>query len=62
MTRLNQAGEPVSEATLLFGVDFISDEERDEAIRLILQHLKMNVVRTNASKHGATVYELRPED
>lgn len=62
MTRTNQAGLPVQEDTIIFGWDSVTDQERDEAIKLILTHLKMKVVRTNATKHGTTEIELRSDE
>lgn len=41
--------------------DRATDDERDKAIGLILEHLGMEIVRTNETKHGTTEIELRKE-
>lgn len=63
MALVNQKGEPVEETTLfrMWG-ETATDEERDTAIFLILDHLKMKVVRTNATKHGNVELVLRKEE
>ncbi len=63
MTRTNQVDEPVTEDMLFtcWG-ERATDDERDKAIGLILQHLGMTIVRTNATKHGTTELELRKEE
>lgn len=60
---VNQNGDAIDE-TPLFRIwsDPATDEERDQAIALILGHLGMQVVRTNATKHGNTELEIRPDD
>lgn len=53
--RYNQKGESVVEETLYsaFWVhDTISPHERDQAISLLCQHLKVRIFRTNATKRG----------
>lgn len=60
--RTNQADEPVVEDLLYaFGMTFDSatDQERDKAIALLCQHLGVEIVRTNATKHGTTEVVLR---
>ena len=39
-----------------------TDEERDMAISLLLDHFNLEIVRTNATKHGTTELELREID
>ena len=58
--QVNQRGDPVEE-TLMFPCwsDSATTKERDEAISLILEHLGMEIVRTNATKHGNVKLELR---
>jgi hypothetical protein len=60
MTRVNQNDDPVEE-TLMFQCwsDAATSQERDTAIGLILEHLGMEIVRTNATKHGNVELELR---
>ena len=62
MQQVNVNGEPVEEFQL-FGTGgwarHISEYERDSAITLILGHLGMEVVRTNATSHGQTEIVLR---
>lgn len=57
---VNQKGEPVVETELFkCWSDTATDTERDTAISLILEHLGLEIVRTNATKHGNTELELR---
>lgn len=55
---VNQRGEEVTEETLFGYVgdtfNTVSDQERNDAIALICQHLGIRIVRTNATKHGDT--------
>ena len=57
---INRLGDPVEE-TQLFKLwsDRATDDERDTAISMILDYLQMEIVRTNATKHGTTELELR---
>jgi hypothetical protein len=63
MTRTNQIDEPIEETPLFrcWG-EQATDDERDAAIGLILGHLGLKIVRTNATKHGTTELELRPDN
>ena len=56
----NTNGDHLDE-TVLFTVwsSKATDYERDTAIRMILEHLGLEIVRTNATKHGTTELELR---
>lgn len=60
MSRVNQQDAPIEE-TILFQCwgERSTNEERDWAIGSILQHLGMEVVRTNATKHGNVDLVLR---
>ena len=39
-----------------------TDEERDMAISLLLDHFNLEIVRTNATKHGTTEMVLRKQE
>lgn len=57
---VNQRDEPVVEESLFrCWSRTATDEERDTAIGLILEHLGLEIVSTNATKHGNTELELR---
>jgi hypothetical protein len=58
MSRVNQAGAPIEEHTLLFPEDF-KEGEVAQAVLLILGRAGLELVRTNATKHGNTELELR---
>lgn len=60
--RVNQNSEPVEEVRMFAGwTEPATDNERDQAINLILQHLNCHIVRTNATKHGSIELELRAD-
>jgi hypothetical protein len=60
---INRLGDPVEETQLFkFWSDSATDDERDTAISMILDYLRMEIVRTNATKHGTTELELREID
>lgn len=66
--RVNQRGEEVVEDTLYSscGMVFafnskITDDDRDKAIALLCEKLKVSIVKTNATKHGATELVLRED-
>lgn len=42
--------------------DPATDDERDTAIGLILRHLKLKIVETNATKHGNVEMQLQPDE
>lgn len=59
--RTNHAGDPVKEGTIysncgmVFAFDTkITDELRDKAIALLCEKLRVDIVLTNATKHGHT--------
>ena len=57
---LNQKSEEVEEDVLFKCYSPRATEaDRDEAIGLILEHLNCQIVRTNATKSGATELEIR---
>lgn len=60
--RVNQNGEEVFEDYIFTGNDFSNPEEIGEALLILADHLGFQVVRTNATKHGNTVLELRLSD
>lgn len=63
--QVNQAGKPIEEVVLVgHGIAFkeLEDHERDAAIALILQHLKLQLVCTNFTKQGTTELQLQPEE
>jgi hypothetical protein len=63
MSLVNQNGELVHEETLFEGWSIpATPAEKDTAIGLILNHLGMTIVRTNATKHGNVELELRKQD
>jgi hypothetical protein len=59
---VNQNGDEVIETTLFtpWVHEDVTDDERDHVIALILQHLGLEAVRTNATKRGHTEVDLRP--
>jgi hypothetical protein len=62
MSLTNQNGDPVVEETLFeYWSIQATPKEQDRAIGLILNHLGMQIVRTNATKHGTVELELRRE-
>lgn len=63
MATVNQNGDPVQEDTLFECWSVPSTPaEREQALGLILNHLGMTIVRTNATKHGNVELELRKQD
>jgi len=65
MTQVNQKGEPVQEDTIYsyFGNVCasmpITEDVRDKAIALLCEKLQVEIVLTNATKHGTTELVLR---
>jgi hypothetical protein len=57
---VNTNGDPVEE-TQMFPIwcGDHTDEERDMAIYLLLDHFNLEIIRTNATKHGTTEMVLR---
>jgi hypothetical protein len=54
MTAVNQAGEPVQE-TILFGATALARVELSDvitAVNLLCERLNVEIVHTNATKHG----------
>lgn len=61
MARTNQRDEPIAEDFLYHADDF-REGELANAVLLLLDHLKLGLVRTNATKHGNVMLQLRPKD
>jgi hypothetical protein len=64
MSQVNQYGEPIHEEQLFAHIGQltcteITDQDRNDAIALILQHLGLEIIATNATKHGNTELMLR---
>lgn len=59
--RVNQRGDPIAEEFVFghVGDATPTDQDRNDAIALILEHLGLEIISTNATKHGDTVLELR---
>lgn len=62
MTRVNQMGDPVRTEILNFSTGDVSREDTQKVIGLMLDHLKLIAVKTNATKRGYTEVQLQPED
>ena len=59
----NHNGDPVEETELFVAwSERSTNEERDTTIGLILQHLNLKAIRTNATKHGNTEIQLRASE
>jgi hypothetical protein len=60
---VNRNGDPVEE-TQMFPIwcGDHTDEERDMAIYLLLDHFNLEIIRTNATKHGTTEMVLRKQE
>lgn len=60
--KINQRGEQIIEEHLFayVGQTDITDQDRDVAIKLILEHLNLQIIATNATKHGDRQLILRP--
>jgi len=59
MTMVNQRGEPVLE-DYLYDFSSVSHDELQTIVFAILDHLKLEALRTNATKHGNTELIVRP--
>lgn len=63
MTRVNQRDEPVFETPLFEHLgdswNTYTEQDRNDAITLLCQHLKVLIIRTNATKDGDHQLELR---
>ena len=57
--QVNQMGKPVIEYVVEFDHAVGDVPEINTAIALLLNHLKLELVRTNATKHGVFEYVLR---
>lgn len=57
--RVNQLGEEIKEERVSFP-EWLGPGEAEALLFVLLDHLKLDVVRTNATKCGATEMQLRP--
>lgn len=60
-TRVNQRGAPVFETSVIFPSDLLEGEAK-QLLLLIVDHLCLEAVRTNATKHGTTQIILKPQE
>lgn len=63
--RVNQRGEEVEETTLFpygHAWEKWTPEELAQAVALLCQHAGVEIVRTNATKHGNAELVLRPTE
>lgn len=58
--QVNQLGVPIDEECISYS--YLSKTERKEAIDMLFEHLKLDIVRTNATKTGAYELQLRTRD
>tara|TARA_B110000259_G_C14013523_1_gene400435 strand:- start:700 stop:903 length:204 start_codon:yes stop_codon:yes gene_type:complete len=62
MTRVNTNGDEIEETKMFqMWCGDHTDEDRDMAISLLLDHFNLEIVMTNATKRGATEMVLRKE-
>lgn len=59
MAMVNQAGDAVFEQSINYPSDF-AEGELAQAVIALADHLKLLIVRTNATKHGNTELQLNP--
>jgi hypothetical protein len=63
MTRVNTNGDEIEETKMFqMWCGEHTDEERDMAISLLLDHFNLEIVMTNATKHGTTEMVLRKQE
>jgi len=65
--RVNQNGDRIEEEHLFAHIGQIpygdvSDQDRDDAIALLCDHLGVDIIRTNATKHSRAELVLRKRD
>jgi hypothetical protein len=62
--KVNQFGQPLVEEYRFAYVGDARAEEQDiaDAISLLCEHLKVDIVRTNATKHGGFELQLRRQE
>jgi hypothetical protein len=58
----NKEENPHDEELFVWSSEGISDRDRDEAIKLILDHLNMTIVKTWHTKHGDAQLFLQKRD
>lgn len=56
--QVNQIGVPIQAESISYS--YLTTEEKAEAMDLLFAHLKLDIVRTNATKTGAFALELWP--
>lgn len=63
MTQVNQRGELIIEVPLFEHLGDLwntyTEQDRNDAITLLCQHLKVTIIRTNATKDGDYQLKLR---
>ncbi|WP_087865086.1 hypothetical protein [Comamonas thiooxydans] len=60
MTLVNQQGNPAhTEVLLPYGSEQLSPSDLQEALSMLYEHLGVQLVRTNCTKHGHTELQLR---
>jgi hypothetical protein len=47
---VNQQGHPIEEQSISYS--YLTLEEKKHAVQLLFEHLKLDIVRTNATKYG----------
>ena len=57
--RVNQSGEEVREEHIQFA-EWLKPGEAETVLFALLDHLGLDVVRTNATKHGGAELQVRP--
>ena len=58
---INQNGEEVFTKDITHSRDFRDEDELAEALLLVIEHLGLDLVRTNDTKHGETELQLKPK-
>lgn len=57
----NQRGDEIEETVLSqYWPDDVTDDQMRQVVFGLLEHLKLEAVRTNATKHGDTQVVIRP--
>lgn len=59
MTQTNQMGDPVEEEVLFPAYAYVEQSDLSAAVSLLCQRLGVEIVRTNATKHGTTELVIR---
>ena len=62
MSEVNQNGDVIKETEFSqWNTNEFSEKEKVKVLCLLLDYLKLEAVRTNATKHGTTEIVLRPQ-